>query len=124
MRIGDTSIVYWTDKADPAETMLASLFDLAPASAPPQDQAQLDRLKGILKNLRKGCPLNEADKELNSGARFFILGLAPNAARLSVRFWLTDTLEALLQIPGRQSCGLLFLLYLSLPLFWAVYKME
>lgn len=77
--------------------MLASLFDLAPASAPPQDQAQLDRLKGILKNLRKGCPLNEADKELNSGARFFILGLAPNAARLSVRFWLTDTLEALLK---------------------------
>ena len=36
----------------------------------------------------------------------------------------TDTLEALLQIPGRQSCGLLFLLCLSLPLFWAVYKME
>lgn len=97
VRIGDTSIVYWTDKADPVETMLASLFDLAPASAPPQDQAQLDRLKGILKNLRKGCPLNEADKELNSGARFFILGLAPNAARLSVRFWLTDTLEALLK---------------------------
>ena len=97
VRIGDTSIVFWADRADPAENMLADFFDLAPSAASPQDQAQLDRLKGILKNLRKGGALNEADKELHSGARFFLLGLAPNAARLSVRFWLTETLEVLLK---------------------------
>ena len=97
VRIGDTSMVFWADRVDPAENMLASLFDLAPSAAPPQDMKQVERLKGILKALRKGASLNEADRELASGARFFILGLAPNASRLSVRFWLSNTLDVLLQ---------------------------
>ena len=97
VRIGDTSIVFWADEASPAENMLADFFDLAPSNPSPQDMKQVERLKGILKALRKGSSLNEADKELDRGARFFVLGLAPNAARLSVRFWLNDTLEALLK---------------------------
>ena len=97
VRIGDTSIVFWADKANPAENMLANFFDPTSASASAQDQAQLDRIKGILKELRRGGSLNDADKELAGGARFFVLGLAPNAARLSVRFWLTDTLEVILK---------------------------
>lgn len=97
VRVGDTSIVFWADKASPAEHILTDLFDPAPSKPSPQDNAQVECVKGILNALRKGCSLNEADRKLNSGARFFILGLAPNAARLSIRFWLTETLGALLE---------------------------
>ncbi len=97
VRIGDTSMVFWADRASPAETMFSGFFDLEQASDSQQDKEQLERLKGILCALRRGVPLNEADRELDSGARFFVLGLAPNAARLSVRFWLIDTLEVLLK---------------------------
>lgn len=101
VRIGDTSMVFWADKPSPAETLLSGFLDFAPASDSEQDQEQVQRLKGILLALRKGDPLNEADRELAPGARFYVLGLAPNAARLSVRFWLTDTLEVLLKHVSR-----------------------
>lgn len=109
VRIGDTSIVFWADRASPAETLLGRFFDFAPPSgtAPDseeeaaQDADQVNRVHGILRALRNGCPLNEADRNLDAGARFYVLGLAPNAARLSVRFWLTATLEVLLRHVGR-----------------------
>ncbi len=101
VRIGDTSMVFWAEKASPVETFFGGFFEPEPASEAEQDQEQLERIKGILKALRKGTPLNEADKALDSGARFYVLGLAPNAARLSVRFWLTDTLEVLLRHVSR-----------------------
>lgn len=101
VRIGDTSMVFWAEKASPAETLFSDVFDFDPPPDAEQDKDQLQRLKGILLALRKGMPLHEADKELESGARFYVLGLAPNAARLSVRFWLTDTLEVLLKHVSR-----------------------
>lgn len=101
VRIGDTSMVFWADKASPAETFFGGFFDVSALPESEQDKEQLARIKGILTALRKGTTLNEADKDLDSGVRFYVLGLAPNAARLSVRFWLTDTLEILLKHVSR-----------------------
>lgn len=97
VRIADTSMVFWTDQAVPEESGLGDLFDLATPRTSAQDEQQVERLKSILLALRRGSSLNEADASLSSGARFFVLGLAPNAARLSVRFWLASTLETLLR---------------------------
>ena len=108
VRLGDTSVVFWADRPTPEETAVSCFMDLTPPPEPApdadpevakgalQDRDQVERLKGILLALRNGEPLNEADGALDGGARFFVLGLAPNAARLSVRFWLTATLEVLL----------------------------
>ena len=101
VRIGDTSMVFWADKASPVETFFGGFFEPDVVSVSEQDKEQIERIKGILKALRNGTSLNEADKELESGARFYVLGLAPNASRLSVRFWLTDTLEVLLKHVSR-----------------------
>lgn len=100
VQIGDTSLVFWAEQPNPTEKVFCRFLDLTPPEekkATHQDKEQIDRIKGILLALRRGESLNEADKNLNGGARFFVLGLAPNAARISVRFWLTDTLEALLK---------------------------
>ncbi len=107
VRIGDTSMVFWADRATPLEKAVTGFFDLEPPagddSGPEelQDREQIDRIRGILRALRKGEPLNQADRELDGGTRFFVLGLAPNASRLSVRFWLTATLEVLLRHVAR-----------------------
>lgn len=101
VRIGDTSMVFWADKASPVESLPGMFFDFELSAESGQDKEQVERLKGILLALRKGIPLNEADRELESGVRFYVLGLAPNAARLSVRFWLTSTLEVLLRHVSR-----------------------
>ena len=107
VRIGDTSMVFWADRANPAEKVVCRFFDLEPPAGDAsgqedqQDTDQVDRIRGILRALKRGEPLNEADRGLDGGARFFILGLAPNASRLSVRFWLTATLEVLLRHVAR-----------------------
>ena len=97
VRIGDTSLVFWAERKNTAEKLISQFFDLEPAKPSPQDMQKVKLLKGILIAMKKGRPLNEADNELEGGTRFFVLGLAPNAARLSVRFWLSDTLDALLK---------------------------
>ncbi|MBD5538697.1 MAG: type I-C CRISPR-associated protein Cas8c/Csd1 [Desulfovibrio sp.] len=106
LRIGDTSMVFWADRPTPAEKVICRFFSPVPrpeaekGKADPaeakQDRAQLARVRGILMALRRGESLNEADKELDAGATFYILGLAPNVGRLSVRFWLTKKLGPLL----------------------------
>lgn len=97
VRVGDTCMVFWTDKPSPAETLLGDFFDFGAVAESEQDKNQVERLKAVLMAVRKGMPLNEADRGLDFGTRFYVLGLAPNAARLSVRFWLTSTLEVLLR---------------------------
>lgn len=101
VRIADTSIVFWADAPSPEESALGDLFDLASPKESAQDREQVERLKSILLALRRGNDLNGADASLSLGARFFVLGLAPNAARLSVRFWLSSTLKVLLRQCGR-----------------------
>ena len=97
VRIADTSMVFWADAPVPEESGLADLFDLASPREDAQDRELVERLKSVLLALRRGISLNEADATLSPGVRFFVLGLAPNAARLSVRFWLCSSLEVLLR---------------------------
>jgi len=48
------------------------------------------KVETILAKLRAGRPVEEFKPDLPQGVRFFVLGLAPNAARLSVRFYIED----------------------------------
>ena len=51
----------------------------------------------MLEGIRRGQPLNEIDVRLDPNTRMYILGLAPNASRLSIRFWMVDTFGALIR---------------------------
>src|SRR5690606_5565734 len=44
------------------------------------------RIRERLEQIRKGIPLEEMEPDLGT-VQFYVLGLAPNAARLSVRFF-------------------------------------
>ena len=56
------------------------------------DAGDAARIWEILNQMTKGRPLEEAAPDLRPGTRFFVLGLAPNAARIAIRFWHEDTL--------------------------------
>lgn len=91
-RIGDTTIVCWADGAEPAYTMFSNYFifgDRAP------EQITTDDLRHIISRLAQGLPCEEIP--LDPGRRFYILGLSPNAARLSVRFFYNSTFGELLK---------------------------
>lgn len=82
VQVGDSSTVFWAD----ADTRFDSEFTLADFFGEPRgDNPDKGReaVKALYLALRSGH-MPEAEAK----ARFFVLGLAPNAARISVRFWL------------------------------------
>lgn len=99
-RLGEDSIVFWTDRACAEESLLAALFDGLDSGERPQDNELLRALHGLLRAMASGRPVSEEDS-IDTSVRFFVLGLTPNAARLGIRFWVTDTFGNLLQRFGR-----------------------
>lgn len=84
-RLGDTTVVFWAAGADPAYQAFsaAALF-----GGPPPAGLEEATLRAALKKLSRmeRC----AEVPLDPARPFYILGLSPNAARLSVRFFLRD----------------------------------
>lgn len=90
IQIGDASTVFWADSADSdavkeAEALAAGMFEGQAALA--EDDLAAAKVRDRLEAIRNGQNLPQIAPELTQGVRFHILGLAPNAARLSVRLW-------------------------------------
>lgn len=91
-RLGDTTLVYWAEGAEPA---YGSAF-MAMMGMGGEDKNEITQkeLSGVLTALCQGHTVKWANVPLNPENRFYILGLAPNASRLSVRFFLQDSFDA------------------------------
>lgn len=87
LRLGDATIVFW---AESGHDGYASCFAAAFDDAPLED----GDIHDAIKLLASGRSIPWRDGDLNPDERFYILGLAPNAARLSVRFFLQDSFGA------------------------------
>jgi len=97
--IGDTTVVFWADTSatvDEAAAAAAEDFFVGGIDPSTQDQANDEdaaesvKLRDALDKVAAGRPVEELGLGLRDGTRFYVLGLAPNAARLSVRYWLDD----------------------------------
>lgn len=77
VQVGDASTVFWAQKSDSLEHELAALL-----GGGDNPDAHTLQVKTVLEAIHSGG---------FSGARgenaFYVLGLAPNAARISIRFW-------------------------------------
>ena len=93
--IGDASTVFWAEAADNgnAEAEEAFFADVMEVSDGTENQKIFD----ILQQIAKDRPLKEITPELHEDTRFYILGLAPNTSRISIRFWLNTTFGQLAQ---------------------------
>lgn len=86
--IGDTSTVFWAVAADVAKASAAENLFGWMLNMPTDDKGEQTQIKPVLEKIAQGKPLAEIAPELAYGTRFYVLGLAPNASRLSIRFWL------------------------------------
>ena len=87
-RVGDTTILCWAAGGESAyqDCFLMSIFD---------DSYTENDILNTLHHLSKGESIQWDDTRLSPDTRFYVLGLAPNAARLSVRFFWQNSFGAL-----------------------------
>ncbi len=97
LQMGDTSVVFWAEADDAAESALSEdlLANLWLMEESVTDVQEVGALRNALEKLRLGRPLNEIDPRLKESTRIYVLGLAPNASRISIRFWFVNTLGEL-----------------------------
>ena len=83
--LGSATIVYW------AETAQSAYSDCFAALLGTNEDMTQNTLDGVMKAIRLGQGLQWENVPLDSRTPFYILGLSPNASRLSVRFFLQGT---------------------------------
>ncbi len=90
LSVGDTTVVCWAEGGQSAyQDIFAGFFD---DRIPRYTERELrEKVKALLSVSQVNI-----DSELDPGRPFYILGLAPNAARLSVRFFLQSTFGQML----------------------------
>lgn len=86
VRVGDTTVVFWVQAASAAQADMATALWGAALAPPPEDtNTAFSKLRREVEAMAHGRWQDAPDYDPET--RVFILGLAPNAARLSVRFW-------------------------------------
>lgn len=99
--MGDTTVVYWAESPDRIySTLFYSLFNPETGAEPNteegKDFVRDERAEALMHQVAEKVRLGEAldiaalKREINVETRFYVLGLAPNAARISVRFFHSD----------------------------------
>ena len=87
MQVGDASTVFWAERETEFETLPADIFGDPPKDDP---DAGTRAVQTLLQAVHSG-KWGQSDETL----RFYVLGLAPNAARISIRFFHCVTLREL-----------------------------
>jgi CRISPR-associated protein Csd1 len=81
IQVGDASTVFWAEEPHELETAFPDLFGEPPKDDPDRGA---DALRALYRAVESGRFAVGGDD-----TRFYVLGLAPNAARIAVRFWET-----------------------------------
>lgn len=89
-QLGDSMVVYWAESAQTQyQDMLKNFFNSSI-----DNQKELEKIFGNLKN---GLAVDIDDVKIDLNQRFYILCLAPNAARLSIRFFYENSFGNILK---------------------------
>lgn len=83
IQVGDASTVFWAEKQDAFEDIFGDIFKDNPDDSTPAVHALLSAVQS--------AKWGSSDET----TRFYVLGLAPNAARISIRFYHCVTLREL-----------------------------
>ena len=90
--IGDTTVLFWAEGAEPAyQGIVCGTFF---GKATPYTEEELWQKVSALV---KGETVNLDETNLDPNRPFYILGIAPNAARLSIRFFYQNTFGQILK---------------------------
>ncbi|MBN1662500.1 MAG: type I-C CRISPR-associated protein Cas8c/Csd1 [Deltaproteobacteria bacterium] len=89
IQVGDASTVFWAEKKHDLEDVFADLF------GEPAKEDQTQDYKSLIATFR--APQIGSKPELDPQTRFYVLGLAPNAARIAIRFWYEGTVRQVVE---------------------------
>jgi CRISPR-associated protein Csd1 len=87
LQVGDASTVFWSEKATEFEQHVIDFFGEPPKDDPDRN---VRAVESLFKTPHSGVPATDGD-----ATRFFVLGLAPNASRIAIRFWIVDTIRGM-----------------------------
>ena len=82
-RIGDTTVLFW---AENGVNQYRSMMNFCCFGKVPENYSSQD-LRSIVRDIVAGRPSDFDSERLDPNMNFYLLGLSPNAARLSVRFF-------------------------------------
>lgn len=89
--IGDMTVVYWAEQQNEACQDIFSNF-----SFDDENEMTQQDLNAILQAVKEGKPIVYDGQEIPYDNNFYILGLSPNAARISVRFFYRNSFGEIL----------------------------
>lgn len=87
LSIGDTTMVFWSERKSDLEEGLLDIFGEPPKDDPDRG---VKAVESLFRSVEIGSYVEDERKD-----RFFVLGLAPNASRISIRFWIIDTVPGM-----------------------------
>jgi CRISPR-associated protein Csd1 len=109
MLLSDTTIAFWTDRPDPIEDIFLEVIGYgsdAPARVETQDEGQRQRVELLLEAIRQGRPGHPELAPDPESTQVFLLGLSPNSARISVRFFHQGSVADLVRRVHRHQCDI------------------
>jgi CRISPR-associated protein Csd1 len=80
VQIGETTTVFWTERESRMIEIMGTVLET-------KSDSDVKEISDFLNAMRSG----KKPEDIDLDDRFFILGLSPNASRLSVRFWHVST---------------------------------
>ena len=92
-QIGDATCIFWSDEPSEGEDLFG--FGLSEQA---EDSDTLRSLEATLKGLKDGTV-----RAPDADTGFHVLGISPNASRLSLRFWYNGTLGEMLERVARHQ---------------------
>lgn len=87
MLVGDAVTLFWSEKPTDLENQLVDIFGEPPKDDP---DAGVKAVKSLFMSVENGTLAVDAEN-----TRFYVLGMSPNAARISIRFWIVDTVAGM-----------------------------
>lgn len=93
-RIGDTTVVCWAEGGEPVyqDIGIAAMFGIDE-----KGKVTDENLSAIMNAVIAGRAVEFDQTQIDTDKNFYILGVAPNAARLSVRFFLQSSFGSMLK---------------------------
>lgn len=87
IQVGDASAVFWSQKRSALEEQFTDFFGEAPRDDPDRN---VRAVSSLFQSVHSGA--SPVDDDLT---KFYVLGLSPNASRISARFWILDTVSGM-----------------------------
>lgn len=95
--LGDATVVFWAESPKKYYQDFAAMF-IDPDELKDGDNSKSERDKGaeaavksIFEKISQGTVMGDFSSGFDKNMNFYILGLAPNVARLSIRFFIVDS---------------------------------